>query len=340
MRSIHLRCDRLEDRATPATFRILSPGGVGSMTTLEAAQTTTLTETLPGAALVDGSAPANFLSIDDPSGATSDNELEIIRDDRFDLFADDVDEIFMFSLGTFTFSPSATFTRRTGSDGTVADVNQPTIGDPMVIEIVAEPGEQLGQPVDVTVGAAGEQFIINTIPGVTSEARRVVTFDPGDGLRQLLDHTFVYDDPATAEASATQTFRSAIGQTFRLGTRLDGVFEVPASITTAFNIDGDGAVGFSLSSVTENGENTRNDRVSAGAGRGGPSEAVLYDANLNTVLRQRVFEPGFFGGIRTATAELSGDGQADLIAAAGPSRSPSVKLIKRYLLLETSVCPA
>lgn len=62
-----------------------------------------------------------------------------------------------------------------------------------------------------------------------------------------------------------------------------------------------------------------------GVGPGGTSTVNVLDASGNTVYSIDAF-PGFTGGVRTAVADVNGDGTPDLIVGTGPGIATSVKI--------------
>jgi hypothetical protein len=64
-----------------------------------------------------------------------------------------------------------------------------------------------------------------------------------------------------------------------------------------------------------------------GADAASPPLVRLIDPTTRAVESQFLaFEPNFFGGVRVAVGDVNGDGHKDLIAAAGPSGGPVVKV--------------
>ncbi len=65
--------------------------------------------------------------------------------------------------------------------------------------------------------------------------------------------------------------------------------------------------------------------LALGSDPGGPAMARLVRPTGETIIQVQPFGGGFTGGVRTATADLTGDGVTDLIIAAGPGGLPLVE---------------
>jgi len=65
--------------------------------------------------------------------------------------------------------------------------------------------------------------------------------------------------------------------------------------------------------------------TAVGSGPGG-SNVVVSDSLTGEVLANLTPYPGFLGGVRTAVADVNGDGVLDVITGAGPSGGPHVKV--------------
>ena len=68
--------------------------------------------------------------------------------------------------------------------------------------------------------------------------------------------------------------------------------------------------------------------IITGADAGGGPHVRVFDArdNLSLLHDFFAFDPGFLGGVRVATADVNGDGFADIIVGAGPGAGPHVRV--------------
>ncbi|HEY1377933.1 MAG TPA: VCBS repeat-containing protein [Gemmataceae bacterium] len=67
--------------------------------------------------------------------------------------------------------------------------------------------------------------------------------------------------------------------------------------------------------------------IAVGADAGGGPRVTVLDRSTGAVVRDFfAYSPGFTGGVRVALADVTGDGTADIITAAGPGGGPHVKV--------------
>jgi hypothetical protein len=67
--------------------------------------------------------------------------------------------------------------------------------------------------------------------------------------------------------------------------------------------------------------------IVAGAGPGGPPTVAIFRGGDGSLLRSFLaYAPAFTGGVRVATADVNGDGRADIVTGAGPGGGPHVKV--------------
>ncbi len=128
---------------------------------------------------------------------------------------------------------------------------------------------------------------------------------------------------------------------------------VTVSIPAGAAIDSDGNPN-AASTSTDNsitfepkpvGQNTISE-IAVGASFGGPNQVVVYDAMIDPTERYRIDVdlPGFSGGLRTAQADVTGDGTPDVIVGTGPGVTNQVlvfdgttqSLISSFSPFETS----
>ena len=67
-------------------------------------------------------------------------------------------------------------------------------------------------------------------------------------------------------------------------------------------------------------------QILVGPGEGGGPIVSLFNSAGASVFSSTVFEAGFSGGVRTALADVNGDGVADLIVGSGPGRRAEVRV--------------
>src|SRR5262245_22192729 len=64
-----------------------------------------------------------------------------------------------------------------------------------------------------------------------------------------------------------------------------------------------------------------------GADAGGGPHVVVYDAATGVVrFSFMAYSPAFVGGVRVAVGDVTGDGQDDIVTAAGPGGGPHVRV--------------
>jgi hypothetical protein len=66
--------------------------------------------------------------------------------------------------------------------------------------------------------------------------------------------------------------------------------------------------------------------VAVGAGPGGAPLVNVYDTVGTLVRSFLAYDPGFRGGVRVATGDVTGDGVADIVTAPGPGGGPDVRV--------------
>jgi hypothetical protein len=82
-----------------------------------------------------------------------------------------------------------------------------------------------------------------------------------------------------------------------------------------------------------NGDDQVDVITGAGAG-GGPHVKVFDGANRSVLQSFFAYDPNFTGGVRVSAGDFDGDGQADIITAAGPDGGPHVKVFSGVTVAE------
>ncbi len=86
-----------------------------------------------------------------------------------------------------------------------------------------------------------------------------------------------------------------------------------------------GGVFVAAGDVTGNGRH----EIVTGAGPGGGPHVRVFDGTDNSIVSQIfAYNPAFRGGVRVATADVTGDGVAEVITGAGPGGGPHVRLFE------------
>ena len=100
------------------------------------------------------------------------------------------------------------------------------------------------------------------------------------------------------------------------GSRLGGYYAYPSGFGGGAYV----AVG--------NLKGSGDDEIVTGPGKGGGPDVEIHSSNGARVGGFYAYDPGFTGGVRVAVGDVNGDGQPEIITAAGPGGGPHVRIFK------------
>ena len=103
----------------------------------------------------------------------------------------------------------------------------------------------------------------------------------------------------------------------------DGVTFAEIASFYAFDSSLRGDVEVAVGEITGDG---RSEVIVSISGNTGPRVRVFDGGTLQTIRDFNAFDPGFFGSVRLATGDISGDSRADIVVAVGGGAGPHVKV--------------
>ncbi len=166
--------------------------------------------------------------------------------------------------------------------------------------------------------AIGDKF--TPFPGFTGEVRVAAADVNGDGVQDLIAGAgsgggprVVVIDGATGSRTLTRTDTNAAGQTVTVKYTID-VFAYESSFRGGVTVASGDVNGDGFSDLIIGADNGGGSRVRVISGRNGTT--VLGDFFA--------YEASFRGGVRVASADVNGDGTADIITGAGFGGGPRV----------------
>jgi hypothetical protein len=312
-----LRLEWLEDRATPATLRIVpvSDGGItgfGTAGTDPNNPSAQNSELVPASSLTVPFGPRELGLVPSPVRASSTVSITTappaglfptlgtaVPDGRlvFDLFSQ------AQKSGGFNGGGSTVYTY--GLDPNV-------ILAPLMIEVVPEPGEVVGQVVTLSFG-----FQATAAPAATAATavRQDVGLTTGGARTSLLSRN-IQTGGSVAPLAGGQDLTVRVGDRFGFDfTQLASLAGLGSGTASARMV-----LGLAVGSVAP-GAGT------VGSGVGGGPAVKVYNPDGTLARGFFAFEPEFTGGVRVATGDVNRDGTADVVVGSGPGRTAEVRVL-------------
>jgi hypothetical protein len=306
----------LEDRATPATLRIVDlPGGItgfGTAGTDPNNPSAQNSELVPASQLTVPFGPRELGRVDSPVAAAS--VLTISQDAPAGLFPTLGTAVPAGRLVFDLFSQAVkTGGGLSGGGATIYTygLDPNVILEPITIEVVPDPGEPVGQPVRLSFG-----FSASASPAATQAVgvRQDAAFEVNGQRTSLLSRNAQAGD-ATPPLSGGVDVTVPVGVRFRFEfTQLASLAGVNAATTTARMV-----LGIAVASASPGAG-----VVGAGPGGGPAVNSYSPDGTLNRTFL--AFEPAFTGGVRVATGNFNGDAVPDIVVGTGPGRATEVRV--------------
>jgi hypothetical protein len=186
---------------------------------------------------------------------------------------------------------------------------------PLLIDVVPDAGEQVGQEVRLSFGFQATAVTGSaTVVGTRQDAGFVV-----GGVRTGLFSRDIRTPgtvpPLSGGRDVTVRIGDRVGLEFTQSANLAGLGSSTASARIVLGV----AVG-AAAGPTAAGAGA----VGAGAGR--TAEVQVYNDDGSLARTLQAFEPQFTGGVRVASADFTGDGVPDVIAGSGPGRAALVRV--------------
>ena len=328
-----LNCERLEDRHAPATFTFIGAGGYGgSVSSTEGSNSGSVT-----AAALNGTGASVVASISPPDGPTKVTVSTANDTGGFDLFPTSVRSVRVLR-GEFNFfiteGKSETTTFRSGTLSTVPGTD---FGGALEVRIDPDAADPFGKLVRVYVAAGIETTQVgqNAIPGYSWNGSFETFIGGGTGVAAVGYNTSNLYGSGLNKAEFT-SFLARVGSTFLVRTRAESTTsytgaDFPSGIALPFFQD---VLGFGLVDVPPLPASPVTPlpagfapAFAVGAGAGGAPLVRVADGAGNLTAAAQLFPGDVTGGVRTATADFTGDGVLDLVIGSGPGTPSQVRVI-------------